>query len=211
MARVTTHTNNGRGKHEYRCTGCGEPITVGQRYYKWVRRVGPKAGYRRHVECGPPRPTELSGRKTAQVEEAIQDYSAPEADTSVLEQLDHDNPPETVDVDAGAVFEDAVSGVIDAAESVADEYEEGVSNMPEQLQYAPTGEAMTAVAEALREWAEEIRDKASDTLTVDLPARGPDEDAEQWLELAEQAIQDAWDEYGSEIDDLMGNMPEYEG
>lgn len=211
MPRVTTHTAR-RSKYERTCTGCREPIQEGEQYYHWTRRVGPKQGSFRHVKCGPPRPTELTTRKTAQVEEAIQDASAPDVDYSALDNVDEDNPVESVDLDS-TPFEDWALEVADVADQVADEYEEGVSNMPDSLQYSSQAEAMNEVAQELRDWADTLRDRASETVTVDLPAL---DDAEEgsgttWRQLAEDAIDQAWNDKVSEVEDALGDMPEYQG
>lgn len=208
MPRVTQHTASGRGA-TYTCTGCREPITKGQRYYRWVRRIGPKAGYRRHVACGPPRPTELTSRKTAQVDEAVGDFSAPEVDFSPLDEWNLEGAPDSVELDTSP-WEDAVSEIADVAESVADEYEDGVSNMPDSLQDSPVAEASQDVADRLREWAESLREESSTEITVDLPEREGMTD-DEWRQAAEEAIQSAWDDHGSELDSLMSDVPGYEG
>jgi hypothetical protein len=207
MPRVTTHTAR-PSKYDRICTGCGQPIEPGQRYYHWTRRVGPKRGSFRHVECGPPRPTELTSRKTAQVDEAIGSFSAPEVDFAVLDGVDEDNPPESVTLDA-APFEEAVEDVAGTAESVADEYEESADNMPEALQYGAQAEAMRDVAERLRDWAGNLRDVASDAITVDLPT---DTDPDiTWRAEAEEAVMAAWDDVVSNVESAMEDVPEYEG
>lgn len=211
MPRVTQHTAR-KSKYQRTCTGCGKPVVEGDRYYHWTRRVGPKQGSFRHVACGPPRPTELTSRKTAQVDEAVADYAAPEVDLSVVRSWDTTDTdlPDTLELEAG-VFEEAVAGVADTAEQVGEEYQDSVSNMPDSLQQGEQASMMEDVADRLREWAEELREKASESITVDVPPRGLDQTGDDWLAEVEQAVQDAWDERASELDDLMGDVPEYEG
>jgi len=207
MPRVTQHTASNRGR-TYRCTGCGEEITEGQRYYMWVRRIGPKSGYRRHVECGYPRPSELSGAKTAVIDDEVQSYTTPELEP--LNYLEAGTHPEYLELDVGA-FEDAVSAIADTADGVADEYESGADNMPDSLQDSPTAEAMRDVAERLRTYVEELRDKAGESLTVDLPEWEDGADQDEWAQQAQEAIEEAWGERDSEVTDLMGDVPMYEG
>jgi hypothetical protein len=197
-------------KRPRRCTGCGQPIVKGDRYYTWLKRYGPVDGFFRHVACGAPRPSELSGRKTAVIEDAVLDWTAPGADVTPLESIDFEEVPDTLELEPGA-FEDPTESVASVAEEVADEYESGVDNMPEGLQYGPTGEAMRDVTERLREWAQELRDKAGEDITVDLPPYGPDDTDDNWLEAAETALNDAWEERVSDLEQLLGEMPEYEG
>lgn len=211
MARVTTHTANRGAKKPRYCTGCRQEITAGQRYYYWSRRFG-RSGmeYYKHVECGRPRPTELSSRKTAVVEEAIQAA----ADEMQNWRPEFDATPD----DAGSTYDldysdlsAALESVADEAEGVADEYEEGVQNMPEGLQYGPTGEAMQAVADELREWAEELRSWQPDAGTVEVPEKDAADSRAEWEELAQSAHDMAVDDLRSEAESAMEDLPEYQG
>lgn len=216
MPRVNTATKSPRAtKRPYVCTGCREEITAGQKYYTWSRRY--QGARYRHVSCGFPRPTELSSRKTAQVEEAVQDAEG-EIQNWTQEPLDGVTEfTEQVELDVSDL-ETILDGVADEAESVASEYEDGVQNMPEGLQYSPTAEAMTDVAERLNDWAGEMRGFEPDNGTaIDLPDQEDhlDEKGEfnfsDWLEAAEQAVSDAVDQARSDAQDKLSDMPEYEG
>lgn len=138
MARVALRTDQGRSTRERLCATCRKPILLGDRYYKWVPRTGPRGGYVQHQTCGYPRPSQLSSAKTAQVQDLVQGFDPGEWET--IEDL-------------VAMAED----IAQTAEDVADEYESGADSMPDNLQYSPTAEAMRDVAERLREYAEAIR------------------------------------------------------
>lgn len=209
MPRVYTRTARG-SKKVRRCTGCGKDIEPGQTFYTWSRRFGyGGATYFRHTECGRPRPTELSSRKTAQIEEAIQ-----AADFAFSETLPDDfSPDDSYEVDLGYI-EGVLGDIADVAESVADEYEESAENMPESLQYSAQCEAMREVAENLREWADTLRDFQPDT-DVEFPDPEEDDDGEidldLWREVAQGALTETCDRIASEAEELTYDMPEYEG
>jgi hypothetical protein len=198
MPRVTTHTKANAGKKVYRCQRCGQPVEPGQKYYYWSRRVAPN-NYQ-HVDCGYPRPTQLSGRKTAAVLEAAQDAE------NAVGSFDPEVPtvdPDTTDLELDVSdLESALEDAAQSAEDVADEYEEGVSNMPDALQYSPTAEAMNDVAERLRDWAEQLRSPDFETNVT-----AEESSVESWEEAWAEAVSAARDA----ATDLLGDVPEYEG
>lgn len=208
MPRVTTHKKS-RGRLVYRCQRCGQEIEPGQRYYYWSRRVSPN-NYQ-HVDCGFPRPTQLSSRKTAAVVEAAQDASNSISEWEpTLPEVDEDTTELELDV---SDLESYLEDVATSAEDVADEYEDSVSNMPDSLQYSPTAEAMNDVAERLRDWAEQLR-SVDFTTQVDQPSHWvPTDDPENddvvldWESEWAEAVQVARDAASEMLDDV----PEYEG
>jgi hypothetical protein len=201
MPRVYTKTAR-KSKYQRTCTGCGQPVAPGHTYYTWEKRYG---GPRyRHTACGYPRPSELSGRKTAIVEDAIQD-----AGTAIGQWT-----PEL-----GAYATDDLLSVLeqvaDQAEEVGDEYEGSADNMPESLQYGTQAEAMREVAQELRDWAEELRSWQPDEEEPDLPDRSDytdDEDgAGEYQEAVDQAISDWADQVRDSATDKLADLPEYQG
>lgn len=217
MPRVHTITKSPRAtKRPYVCTGCREEITAGQRYYKWSKRYG---GPRyRHVECGYPRPTELSDRKTAQIEEAVMDADLSSWAPEIPEDWDGDT--ESLDTSLEGLT-DLISMVVESARDVASEYEEGVNNMPDGLQYSPTAEAMNDVAQRLNDWADELEYFEPTTDEPDWPERDRDEDDEdaEWSDEDEakfrEKVAEVYTEWAdnarSEAEDKLSDMPEYEG
>lgn len=197
MARVYTQTAR-KSKYDRTCTGCREAIEPGQRVYTWSPRFSGKRF--RHVDCGYPRPTELSNRKTAQVEEAAEDAKGAVSQWS----------PELPEVDDGATeleldcrdLESVLEDVAQSAEDVADEYEEGVSNMPDNLQYSPTADAMNEVAQELRDWADNLRSP-----DFEVTVYADDDDEPDWR----QAWDDAVDAAREVADAALDNVPEYQG
>lgn len=212
MPRVISRTATNRAKKVRSCATCGKPLEEGQKYYTWARRFGrSKAVYYQHTECGYPRPTQLSGRKTAQVEEAISDAETaigawtPELPEGSDEDLNGFEPDDTSDVN------DALNEVASIARDVASEYEDGVQNMPEGLQQGTTGEAMTEVAQELESWADTL-EGWTPSATFSLPDRGDeDETPEDYRERVQSALDDWADEVRNEATDEMGDMPEYQG
>lgn len=201
MPRVYRKTKSTRGK-DYSCAKCGKKIEPGTDYYEFTKRF--QSPNRRHVDCGYPKPSDLSSRKTAIIEDAIQALSlgdhVPEAD------------------DWGAFVEAIVadlSSVADEAESVGDEYESSADSMPDSLQQGYQAEAMRDVATRLRDWADELREFGPDSDEPDMPDQTDedmDEDAEQeWQEACNVAIDDWADEVRGKAEDMLGDMPEYEG
>lgn len=198
MARVYTQTAR-KSKYERRCTGCGEPIEPGQQCYNWSPRLSGKRF--RHVSCGYPRPTELSNRKTAVVQEAAEDAQTAISEWSPeLPEVDENTTELELDCsDLESVLEDVAT----QAEDVAQEYEDGVSNMPDALQYSPTAEAMNEVAEELRSWADDLRSPDFETTVY---GEGPEGETD-W----QQAWDDALDAARSAAEDKLGDVPEYQG
>lgn len=205
MPRVHTRVKSPRGR-TFRCTGCGEEIKPGEQFFTWAKRNG---GQRcRHTSCGFPRPSELSGRKTAIVEDAIQ--AAGDRISNWTPELD-ESPEGELSYSAG--YEDVsaeLSSVADEAEGVADEYESSADNMPESLQYGQQAEAMRDVAERLREWAQELRDWEPSSSEPDFP-EAEEQDADEFRDECETALSDWADDVRSEATDQMAELPEYEG
>lgn len=200
------------------CRGCSQPIEVGQEVYNWKQRFG--STQYRHVTCGYPKPSELSNRKTAVIEDAIQDIDLSHwADAEeLLTAAGDDATSVELPVD---VIRDALADVASEAESVGEEYQSGADNMPESLQYGSQAEAMREVAGELQEWAGRLQDFDPSLSDVDLPDRPDREDAEDdeehetamqdWREEAVSVIEAAIEEAAGEANDLLGEMPEYQG
>ena len=213
MPRVYTLTKSTRGK-TYNCAKCGQPITAGQVYHDWTRRFG-RSGitYRQHASCGRPTPTQLSSRKTAQIEEVLMGISFDD----IGYQLTGDQAMEAdVVVELGDVVDqcrEVLQQVADVAREVGEEYQAGVDNMPEGLQQGPTGEAMTAVAEELEQWAGDLEEGPTIANTVvDLPDPAEhDNDEGAWRQAAQDAIDEAVAEIVEEALGLTEGMPEYQG
>ena len=197
MARVYTQTARS-SKFDRRCLACGEPIAPGQLMFTWSPRFSGKQY--RHVSCGYPRPTQLSNRKTAQVQEAAEDaLSAVAGWAPDLPETDNDQTELELDVsDLESLLEDAAQ----SAEDVADEYEDGVSNMPDNLQYSPTADAMNEVAQELRDWADNLRSPDFETTVY-----AEDDDDPDW----QQAWDDAVEAARQVASDALDNVPEYNG
>lgn len=219
MPRVHTITaratrKEGRGRPS--CTGCHKPIEVGEKAYKWSRRFGRSSStYYRHTACGFPRPTELSSRKTAQVEEAVGDATtAIDAWTPELGEMTTGEEPTTFELDCSDV-ESALEDVAGVAEEVGGEYESGADSMPDALSQGEQAEAMRSVAGELADWAGEVRDWSPDTTSVDLPDRDGYSDDEEglaaWREDAEAAIEEAADAVREDAKGKFEDMPEYQG
>lgn len=157
MPRVTRHTARQSTK-DRRCRGCGGPIEPGNEYYLWEKRYG--GPQFRHVPCGYPRPTELSNRKTAQIEEAIQDADFSSCDT---------------EEDCQALLEN----IAQTARDVGEEYRDSFNNMPEGLQQGGTAQAMEQVAEELDSWADDLEGWSWD---------GQDDDIEAMQDAAREML-----------------------
>lgn len=201
------------------CRGCGAPIEAGQEFYLWAKRFGGKQYC--HVACGPVKQSWLSNRKTAVIYDMISDANIGSWDPGTLSDfiaVPYGSPVEetgdTIEVETDSLTTELES-IADEAESVGDEYESSADNMPESLQYGYQAEAMRDVAERLRDWAQELRD-ASFENQLDLPEapeadEGEEPDWNAWWEEAEQAFQDKVGELISTAEDLLGEVPEYEG
>lgn len=211
MPRVNTATKSPRAtKKPYVCTGCREEITSGQKYYTWSRRFqGPRY---RHVSCGFPRPTELSDRKTAQVEEAIQDAEGSLGGVSWTLGA-NDEPGGTVDLgDVVSQINDILQEVGSSAEDVGSEYESSADNMPESLQYGSQAEAMREVAGELSDWADNLNSwSPSAEESIELDELGDDGDREAWASEAQDKIDEAVQALVDEAIETMQDLPEYQG
>lgn len=214
MPRVYTKTAKA-SKKDRSCTGCREQVEPGQRFYSWTRRFG-RTGreYFRHVGCGYPRPTELSSRKTAQIEEAIAD-ARPTLDGFVdVEGLAIEWTPDeamSVEVDYSELSSvlDDIAGV---ANEVAAEYTESHDNLPENFQQGSTGQAMEDVASELEDWASSMDGwSPSAETTVDIDPIGPNETVDEWLDRAKGKVAEALEALQAEAGELLDGMPEYQG
>lgn len=217
MPRISTLTKSERTtKRPYNCgarvcTQGTREIVAGQKYYRWgLRSPGARSGtlYYQHVACGRPRPSQLSRRKTAQIEDAILDAEAAIAEWSVdLPDDDEDMPVE----DVISILEDVAT----VATDVGAEYQEGFDNMPEGLQQGDTGQAMEAVAQELEEWASGLTESLDAGDSPDWPSRDDyldDEDGQESLQDDRQHALDDWiDQVRNEATDRLGDMPEYQG
>lgn len=168
MPRVHTTTKSRQGK-TYDCVKCYKPITAGQTFYWWKKRVG--GTYRQHTECGYPRPSQLSGRKTAVIEDALQDLNLGEVKVELPEGFEIQETGNAYDIeDAVEQITAALADVASEARSVGEEYEASADNMPDSLQQGYQAEAMRDVNQRLQDWAEQLEDPCSSgTTTVDLP------------------------------------------
>jgi hypothetical protein len=221
MPRVYTKTKSTRGK-VYRCQSCGQDIEPGQDYYEWSRRFG-RSGqtYRQHTACGRPKPTQLSSRKTAVLEEAVNeiDFSGWSFDID-YDSLDAENGGE-IDIDTSGL-EAMVEEIADVAREIGEEYQSGFDNMPEGLQQGPTAQAMEEVAQELESWADDLASSIEDG-SVEYPSirefhdNEDDEDADadalrqEWIEHVEQLVQDKMDELRQAAEDACSEYPEYQG
>lgn len=210
MPRVHMIQKARASKKSRRCTGCGKDIEPGQSFYTWKRRFG-RSGmhYFKHTACGRPKPTELSSRKTAVIEEAIQSAENELSNWSFEADLD-DGTVETVEIDYADVTA-ILEGVAGTARDVASEYQDSYDNLPENFQQGPSGEAMQDVAERLESWADELESFEPSNATVEIAGREDGQDEDEWLEAAESEVEEAAESIRSEAQDLLAEMPEYEG
>jgi len=205
MPRVTTATKSDRPtKRPYICTGCRQAIEPGQTYYTWKRRY--QGSSYRHVACGRPMPSELSSRKTAQIEDEI--INAEKALSAISVEVPAERPEDDSE-DMGWVVEEARSileQVASSARDVGAEYQESADNMPESLQYGYQAEAMREVAEELESWADDLESWDPSALTeVDLST------IEDWDTDAESAYSEVLEAILDEARSAMEDMPEYQG
>lgn len=172
MPRVHMVTKSHQGK-TYDCGVCGKPITPGQTFYTWSKRYA--GTYRQHTEHGYPRPSQLSGRKTAVIEDELQALDLSDISYPLPEDFEP-NPEGGNALDLDGVVEDitnALSSVAETARGVGEEYEASADNMPESLQQGYQAEAMRDVNQRLGDWADQLEDPCgSVTTTVDLPDVG---------------------------------------
>lgn len=119
-----------------KCGRCGVELGKGSAYKYWQRYRG-----QRQVRCMEhacrPRPTDLSGAKTAVIDELIEDLDLYKFET--IEGV-----------------QEAVRGVADTAREVSEEYNESAENMPESFHGTGSHEEMTEKAEELEVWASEL-------------------------------------------------------
>lgn len=206
MPRVTTRTKSPRAtKRPYICTGCRETIEPGQTFYTWQRRYG--GPQYRHTTCGYPRPTELSSRKTAVLEEAIQDASF-----TVTAEVPGDwDGEEALTFDVVADLKTVLEEIASVARDVGSEYESSADNMPESLQYGSQAEAMRDVASRLEDWADDLDSWDPQDEEPDIPERDEDEDIDAYRQRV-QAVVETWaDDTAQEAQEAVSDMPEYEG
>jgi len=188
------------------CRHCHEEIAVGQSYFTWQRRYGGPQYL--HTTCRRPRPTELSDRKTAQIEEAVLDVVWPDA------TFDADDLTGCVE----AYLSDLQTTVQDVAavvREVGEEYQASYDNLPENFQYGATGEAMESVAQELESKADDLESWEPDSTEPDYPDEPGDEadeaEREEYVQACETAFSDWASDAQSNAEDAFGDMPEYEG
>jgi len=221
MPRVYTKTKSTRGTKTYTCTGCGQKIEPGEVYYEWSRRFG-RSGqtYRRHQKCGRPRPTELTSRKTAQIEEAANDASAEiDAWTYEVEEmgLDYENGG-TIEIDTSALT-DALNSVAEIAREVGQEYQDGFDNMPEGLNQGEVAQMMEEVAQELDSWADDVESEDFDgevsyeafEREEDLTDEQYEQAREEWLDNIRSTVEEKLDELRSQATERIQDWPEYQG
>lgn len=196
MPRVHQKVKSKRGK-DYTCRVCSKIIEPGQPYYVFEKRYG--GPNRRHVSCGYPRPSELSGRKTALIDDAILDFN-PDACESVED------------------LQAELQAVAEVAREVGQEYEASADNMPESLQYGYQAEAMREVAQELESWADNLEDFEPDEEEPDEDAisglTGVDwDDPESVSEALEEAKRDWLDQVRDQARSKLEDepVPEYQG
>lgn len=200
--KVTRHTKSTRGR-EYRCSGCKQESSViapGEEYYEWHPRNGPPG--RRHVKCGYPRRSMLSGSKLGTLWDAQDDAN---------EQIDAWAPE--IDSPDYSDVKSALESVAEAARDVGQEYADGIQNMPDALQYSPTAEAMQQCADDCEAYADALDGWSPDEEEPDLPEGLPDDDGfdenesdrtkafEEWVEAVKDSARAA----------LEDDSPEYQG
>jgi hypothetical protein len=177
-------------------------IRKGDAYFTWARKFGNYGQvYFRHVECGRPRMSELSSRKTVAIEEAIQDASwdfSPQVDEDGSYSGEFDE------------VSDTLQSIADVAREVGEEYQSSYDNLPEGLNQSETAYAMETVAQELESWADEL-ESFEPSAEYDQPEREEGESDEDYL----QRCQDDLDQWATEVvqeaEDKTSDMPEYEG
>lgn len=157
MPRVHHVKKSTRG-NEVHCRKCGKKIEPGEEYIYYSVKTGPRSGRKyTHCKAHPPKPTDLSSSKMAEVTEAVE---------AAQETIGAATSPEDIEA--------ALTEVKDTADSVREQYEESLSNMPEPLQQGPTGEEIQAKMDALQEFADELENAASDIGAETLPEDEPE-------------------------------------
>ena len=203
MPRVHTRVKSTRGRETFPCVRCEEPIRVGEQFYTWQQARSP-ARYQ-HTSHGYPRPSQLSNRKTALIEDAIQDAN---------ETIQNWKPELDDDGSYGGGYEDvsdAINAVAEQAKDVGSEYESSADNMPESLQYGQQAEAMREVAQELDTWADEIESWSPQGDEPDIPDQWTDESDDDYRQRCEEALSDWADEVRQSAEEKLGDMPEYQG
>jgi hypothetical protein len=178
MPRVKTVKKNNRGTAH--CRVCGEAIKPGETFYTWKKRYGGVS--KMHTSHGYPKPSMLSNRKTAQIEDVVQDFGG------------YDNIEDC---------QAALNDIAQTARDVGEEYTSGADNMPENLQYSPTAEAMREVGDELERWADELEQWEPEGVE---PTEPENED-----ETLEEAQENWLNEQIEEANNLLYDMPEYQG
>ena len=199
MPRVHRRVKSTRGRPEFPCRGCNEPIKAGEPFFTWKKRYGGTSYY--HVSHGYPKPSMLSNRKTAVIEDAIQDFP------SSAESIE----------DIQAAMQDIAS----QAREVGSEYESSADNMPESLQQGYQAEAMREVAQELESWADQLEawepqdDEPTEEEAIDSAEieEGSDEQAKEDIVAEElERMRGEWLENElSNAQGELGEMPEYQG
>lgn len=177
-------------------------IRVGDTYFTWARKMA-RGGivYFRHAECGRPKMSELSSRKTVRIDEAVN-----EADWSFSPEVDSDGE---YDGDFGQVS-DAVTAIAEVAREVGEEYQESFDNLPENFQYGDTGQALEAVAQELDSWCDDL-ESWEPNVTWDQPERDEGESDDDYRDRAQNELDQWASDVVSDAQDAVGDHPEYEG
>lgn len=183
-----------------------DEIKVGDTYYTWSRKSG-RGGvtYFQHRECGYPKRSQLSNRKTVAIEDAID--SANDEIQSWTPELGADDTYS----DGFEEITNALQTVADVAREVGQEYQDGFDNMPEGLNQGPTAQAMEEVAQELEGYADELESFEPSSTEPDLPDREDEQEKDEWREACQTAIDDWASDVRSEAEDKMSEMPEYQG
>ncbi len=163
MPRVYTYRTRARTKHKdqgfYTCSKCGQDILPGQSRYEWSFRYG--GTYRRHVDCGYPRQSELTQSKMGEVyaaQEAVEDLFGGWTDVSELES--------------------ALQEAADTVDSVASEYDDAAQNFGGQGENADRASELQSYASDLQRvslpereedeeedvWRDRVESEVSDAL-----------------------------------------------
>lgn len=201
MPRVHRRVKSTRGRPEFPCRSCNEPIKAGEAFFTWKKRYGGTSYL--HVSHGYPKPSMLSNRKTAVIEDAIQDF--PTSAESIED------------------IQSAMQEIASIAQEVGSEYEDSADNMPESLQQGYQAEAMREVGQELESWAGEVEswepatdepteDEAREELGDELDENG---DAQANADIIEEKLTEMraqWlDDELSNAQESLGDMPEYQG
>jgi len=220
MPRVYMKTKSTRGTKTYTCTGCHQKIEPGEVYYEWSRRFGRYGQtYRRHQACGRPRPTELSSRKTAQIEEAANEASGQiDAYVWTVDESDLSEGGGSVEIETGELS-DILAGIAEIAREVGQEYQASYDNMPEGLNQGETAMAMEEVAQELDSWADDVESEDFDGEVMyeafmpepDLDEADLDAARQEWVENIQSEVENRVDELRSQANDRIQDWPEYQG